>query len=433
MNEELRQIGFHYYPDDQHFTSADLSVWLPILRSLGARWLTLQSSPHRAVPEHFVRGLLDAGITPVIRIPVRVGTAVEEFSDLLSLYARWGVQHVVVFDRPNLQKSWRTNEWTRIRLIERFVDFLIPVLQAQQAAGLKPIFPPLEPGGDYWDTAFLEGALASLNRRAPDQLKHLTLSVYAWTYGRPLDWGAGGPEKWVETIPYHTPEGSQDQKGLHIFDWYSSIYRKFVSHAPPFLVAAGGSMLESAEPTYQEIEKHTQETLSITRMLQTNGLPSNLVNFSFYCLASETPAQDSAWFKTIAEPLPVVKALRNLLQGSSKQVPIETKSVPPTSKPISHYVLLPRDLDAGSLWDWKAFGDFIRTAHPVIGFSADEARFAERVTLVGSVEQLPAVLEESLQAENCIVSRLDLAPFSELVHETDPSPEPMEETGVRYG
>ena len=192
-------------------------------------------------------------------------------------------------------------------------------------------------------------------------------------------------------------------------------------------------MLESSEPTQQEIEKHTQETLSITRMLQTNGLPSNLVNFSFYCLASETPARDSAWFKTIAEPLPVVKAMKNLLHGSSKQVQMETKSDPPSSKPISHYVLLPRDLDAGSLWDWKAFGDFIRTAHPVIGFSADEARFAERVTLVGSEDQLPAVLEESLRAENCIVSRLDLAPFSELVHETDHSPEPMEETGVRYG
>jgi len=432
MTEELRQLGYHYYPDDLHYSQADLSTWIPILRSLGAKWLTLTSSTDRAIPEHFLKGLIDAGISPVIRIPIQIGTPVEEYSDLLSLYARWGVQYVVVFDRPNCQSSWRQNEWTRIRLIERFVDFLIPVLQAQRAAGLKAVFPPLEPGGDYWDTAFLEAALAALQRRAPDQINQLTLGVYAWTYNHPLDWGIGGPEKWPESIPYHTPEGSQDQRGLRIFDWYSTVYKKVIGEIPSFLVTAGGPSLTSIEPAQDELNKHSEDTVSITRLLLNKTLPGNLINFTFYSLASATPGTDSAWFPTISEPLPVVKAMQTLLQSTQdKQTDTTPKQI--SEKPISHYVLLPRDLDAGSLWDWKSFGDFIRTAHPVIGFSTEEARYAERVTLVGDETQFPSVIEDSLRAESCIVSRLDLAPFSDLMPESESTEQPSEHSGERYG
>ncbi len=73
------------------------------------------------------------------------------------------------------------------------------MLRTQISAGLQPIFPPLEPGGDYWDTAFLEAALASLKRRAPDLINQIVLALYAWTYDQPLDWGAGGPAN-VETL-----------------------------------------------------------------------------------------------------------------------------------------------------------------------------------------------------------------------------------------
>jgi hypothetical protein len=433
MTEIISQIGYHYYPDDLHYTNADLSVWLPILRSLGARWLTLKASCDRAVPEDFLKSLIENGITPVIRLPIKIGTPLEAYNDLLAQYARWGVKYVIVYDCPNLQSSWRDNEWTRIRLIERFTDFLIPMLRAQLSAGLQPIFPPLEPGGDYWDTAFLEAALASMKRRAPDLINQILIAVYAWTYDRPLDWGAGGPGKWVETLPYHTPEGSQDQRGLRIFDWYTAIYQKYSAHTPAFLVAAGGSRLTTSEPIQSDLEKHTQDTLAITRMLESSSLSSNLLNYSFYCLASANPVQDSAWFKTIAEPLPVVKAMQQLIQAGSNEKVIDRNTNTSAPKPIAHYVLLPRDLDAGSLWDWKSFGDFIRTAHPVIGFSAEEARYAERVTLVGDENQLPPVLEDTLRSEACIVSRLDLAPFSEILPENDSTHEAFIDTGVRYG
>ncbi len=89
MKDTISQIGYHYYPDDLHYTNADLSVWLPILRSLGARWLTLKASCDRAVPENFLKSLMENGITPVIRLPIKIGTPLEVYNDLLAQYARW--------------------------------------------------------------------------------------------------------------------------------------------------------------------------------------------------------------------------------------------------------------------------------------------------------------------------------------------------------
>ncbi len=70
----MNRLGFHYYPDDRHYTEKDLSAWLPALSALGAGWLTLRGSAARAVPEPFVRGLLEAGITPIISLPLRLAT-----------------------------------------------------------------------------------------------------------------------------------------------------------------------------------------------------------------------------------------------------------------------------------------------------------------------------------------------------------------------
>ena len=65
----MTTIGFHYFPDETHYRQADLQAWLPELVALEARWVTLIGSLTRAVPEPFIRGLIDAGIEPIIHIP----------------------------------------------------------------------------------------------------------------------------------------------------------------------------------------------------------------------------------------------------------------------------------------------------------------------------------------------------------------------------
>ena len=68
--KNIARMGFHYYQDMDHFTEKDLSRWLPELESLGAAWLVIQSAPDRAIPEPFIRGLLQSGIEPIVQMQV---------------------------------------------------------------------------------------------------------------------------------------------------------------------------------------------------------------------------------------------------------------------------------------------------------------------------------------------------------------------------
>jgi hypothetical protein len=397
------RLGYHYYPDDRHFTQADLETWLPVLDSLGAQWLTLRASPERAIPEPFVRGLVGAGIQPVVHVPLSIARLVESnLATLFTCYAQWGIQHVVVFDRPNLRASWDPSNWGRSGLVERFLDVMLPVLHAQRSSGLRPVLPPLEPGGDYWDTAFHGSLLEALARRGQSNLQaELTLAIYAWTFDRPLNWGAGGASRWPEARPYHTPEGCQDQRGLRAFDWYRSVAETSGLAHLPMLVIAGGALPNAADPAIGA-DSHTEQNLAIARALQSEDIPPSLLNFAFYPLATDPDHTDhgAAWFPTLEAPRPVVAAFRRLAELAPKN------AVSATEKPIKHYLLLPSGTGASFIQEWEKLAEFTAAHHPATGFSLEEARLAQQVTLAGDEESISPEVEYALRASGCRVQRL---------------------------
>ena len=126
----------------------------------------------------------------------------DEIGLLFQSYRRWGVRAAALFDQPNSHKNWQATAWAQTDLVERFLDLYLPLADASLRAGLTPIFPPLKPGGDYWDTAFLRAALQSLQRRSQHNLlNQLIIGAYAQAGERTLQWGAGGPERWPNAVP----------------------------------------------------------------------------------------------------------------------------------------------------------------------------------------------------------------------------------------
>jgi len=402
MSSPNSRLGFYYSPDDQHYTQLDLDAWLPVLGGLGARWLTSQASPERAIPESFIRGLLDSQIEPIIHIPCTVGSvSATSLTPLLSSYARWGVHYVVVHDRPNIRCNWEASDWGKTGLIERFIDYVLPILETQQSIGLQPVLPPLEPGGDYWDTAFLESVLESLIRRGKqDLLQELTLAIYVWTYGKPIDWGAGGFARWSEARPYHTPPGCQDQLGFHIYEWYSEIVEKTLHSSLPMLIIAGGE-LPSLEAGNLGPDPHTEQNLTIARALTSDEVPNIVLNFAFYHLTSTPDQSDhhSAWYPSVDQPLPVAAAINQLANLTIKKPPVSV------GKPLQHYVLLPPQSSPDYNQNWSAIGQFVLAVQPVIGFSPQEASLAKRVTIFGDEQAIPKIVEEELRGAGCNVRR----------------------------
>jgi len=431
------RLGFHYFPDTVHFREDDLTTWLPEIRSLGATWLTLLAPAERAIPEFFLNGLLQAGIEPVLHfnLPLEFHNRPETLDLLFSTYARWGIHYVALFDRPNSRSSWSPAAWAQADLVERFLDIFLPVAGSALREGLIPVFPPLEPGGDYWDTAFLRAALRGIQRRGQAHiLDSLALAAYAWAGERPLNWGAGGPERWPAARPYFTPATAQDQRGFRIFDWYLTMSQAELGQKLPILLLRAGSCPSASKTPIllpeTAVVDHTQRNLAIANLVsgeisrpgltsdQQNELvepvPPEVLACNFWLLSAsaESPYSKLAWFQPDGSFLPIVTEMRKWIAGVRAVADLGMPGVAPAISDInrnhliSHYLLLPIYGWGVPEWHLDAVRPFIKEFHPTIGFSLDEASHAVRVTVVGGVQAYSDQDLQPLSQAGCVVERI---------------------------
>ncbi|MDH5506144.1 MAG: hypothetical protein OEZ02_02860 [Anaerolineae bacterium] len=425
------RIGLHYFPDTLHYRESDLAAWLPELQALNAAWLVLAAPADRAIPENFIRGLAAAGIQPVLHfdLPLTAPPKAEDLSVLLHTYAQWGVQYAVFFDRPNSRKKWPGSAWAQDDLVERFLDIFLPLAQASMQAGLKPVFPPLEPGGDYWDTAFLRAALESLQARSAQPiLDSLVLGASAWAGSLPLDWGAGGPERWSGARPYFTPPGEQDQRGFRIYEWYTAISQAAASRALPILLMGAGCEAQQPNGT-QPASSQTERTLQMVAMLENtagepdsqDSVPPHVLAGTFRMLAANPgdPHAHLAWYQADGRAKPMAQALkaRRLANPGIKAAapsktsaaPAAPMAAPPTSggRAIEHYLLLPVYEWGVADWHLDVIRPFVKKHRPTIGFSVAEASRAAKVTVVGGVQSFPPEIIANLRTAGCLINQID--------------------------
>jgi hypothetical protein len=394
MQTQPRRLGFRFPLDPSATSASDLGSWLEGLSPLDAGWVVIPAGAERAVPESFLRQLTSRGVEPIVHIQIPVGELrPSELNPLLYSYAHWGVRYAVVYDRPNMKSAWADGGWNRDGLVERFLDACLPVLQAQFAAGMAPMLPPLEPGGDYWDTAFLRSTLRGIARRGQrDLLEGLVMTAYANSGDRPMDWGAGGPERWPAARPYFTPEGSQDHIGFRVFEWYAAIAKEIIGKALPVVALTAGS----ANGDNPEVNR---------RIAQDLGDEARYAPLIAACFA-EVPAIDKrdGWIQgetevgTVPDPQgnpPVDKALPKELL---------------TNKVLEHYLLLPKE-DETAIPTWRRATAFALTHQPVVGFSAAEAAMAKQVTIAGGTDSISEEVEALLRSAGCDVQRVSLLPL----------------------
>ncbi len=420
------RLGLHYFPDTLHYREPDLQTWLPELQALGAGWLVLRTEQDRAIPEPFLRGLKQAAIEPLIQFPL----SLEDLPDLkgigtlLEVYARWGARYLVFYDRPNTRDAWPMSGWVQQDLVERFLDRYLPVANLAQQVGLTPVFPALEPGGSYWDTAFLRSALQAMQRRKQDALlDRLVLSAYGWTGGsqHSLDWGAGGPERWPLSRPYQLPEDSQDQRGFRIFDWYLAIARSVLHEACSLILlnaglpggdGATGGLVEPVDS-----QEQAKTCTNIARLLVgeqvvdpqnaeniLEPIPDAVIACNFWLLSASpnSPHIGSAWFEDKEHKRPVVDAMRAWKrEWQASQASLEQAAACAPGRSIRHYLLLPGYEWGVSDWYLEVIRPFVKKHRPTVGFSLEEAEKSARVTVVGNPQNYPEDLLRRLQKAGC--------------------------------
>ncbi len=412
---ETSRLGFHYFADTDHYTNRDLNTWLPRLKELSAQWLILRADATRAIPENFIRGLLEARIKPVIHISLSLPntpTAVD-LRALLEAYARWGVKHIILFDRPNSSAAWAASGWSQQDLVERFIDRFLPLAVIIAQNGMTPLFPPLEPGGDYWDITFLKQSLRSLRRRGYSELvRQMMLASYAYTYNHELDWGTGGQKSWSKVRPYQITPDSQDQRGFNQYQWLAETSREVCEFDLPVILLGAG--LKEPGVNYPP-ETHAELATSMIERLsgvpKTKEIPLYVKACCFFLLAAEPSSQEyeSAWYKAGKDTLPIVPLLAKT-SGLSDQKNVnhepDENLFTSNNHPIAHYLLLP-------IYEWgvadyhlETIRPFIKKNHPTVGFSIDEAKLAQRVTVLGGESTFSEELLNNLRNSGCIVERI---------------------------
>jgi hypothetical protein len=427
------RIGMHYFPDTLHYRESDLLAWLPMLKSLGAQWLTLISPPNRAIPEVFIRGLIENGIEPILHIrqPLSPHPDRTELELLLNSYADWGVRYIALFDRPNTQAAWSGEDWVQQKLVERFLDTFIEYAEIVCRLGMYPIFSPLEPGGNFWDTAFLRSALQEIKSRGHERLlTRLVIGAYAWPDNQSLNWGSGGPERLPGTRPYFTPEKEQNQLGFRIFDWYNTISEAVLNIRLPIILMGTGCRIgdqKDLDRPIIDMQQHAEQNLQIAQLLageeledteeneKPEEIPNNVLVGNFWLLSSEAndPQADQTWFNANGQTLPVVSLMQNWWaknntgkQKTSNFVQQINNNPVSNGRTIQHYLLLPVYEWGISDWHLEVTQPFIRKYMPTVGFSVEEACQAENVTVVGGEKSFSPKIIKQLTDAGCHVRQV---------------------------
>ncbi|HUV28511.1 MAG TPA: hypothetical protein VMW34_14220 [Anaerolineales bacterium] len=419
------RIGFHYYPDHDHYRESDLHTWLPELKTLGASWLTVKAPGNRAIPEFFITGLINHNIEPILhfQLPLEVSPPVRDLELLFTNYARWGVHYAILYDSPNHRASWSPTSWSQNDLVERFLDLFIPPAEAAAKSGLTPVFPPLTPGGDYWDTAFLRASLQAIERRGNYYLlDRLAISANAFAGNRPLNWGSGGPEHWPEARPYQTKGEGQDQRGFCIYDWYIAIAQAVLGEAHPIILLKLGSSSGEPKSETHDQSAHVRRTVAMAQALAgpastpknnpslatVHHLPPEVLCGNFWLLCADPASRfaDQAWFLPGSKGSPKAQALIRWHSSPEGKADPKTTPIQINHQPIPHYLILPAFEWGIADWHLNAARPFIRKYRPMIGFSLNYAFLAERVTVVGDDEQFPESALDQLRNAGCRVERI---------------------------
>ncbi len=410
------RVGFHYFSDSFHFREIDLVTWMPKVKQLNGSWLILEADQDRAIPESFITSLLTNNIEPIIHFNLNLSAppSLVDLKLLLDSYVKWGAHYVMIFDKPNIKSSWASSAWAQHDLVERFLDRFIPVANAVILSGLIPVFPPLEPGGDYWDTAFLKSSLESMKRRGKsDILDKLVLSATGSFSNHGLSWGAGGPERWPGSRPYNISDTEEDQCGFCIYEWYNAICQTTLQRTLPMFILQVGekegnsSQSQNYLPVFQLLNN---ETVNLPGSVENklDPIPENILGCIFRLVPQKTTTTpiDSFFYNDEDTPTSIQSLVSQWIHSRRSSDKTRNDPLIENSHPLQHYLLLPAYEWGISEWHLDVIKPFVKRHLPAIGFSLSEAALAVNVTVVGGPQSFSEESLDFLRESGCTVERI---------------------------
>lgn len=408
MSESVQEFGFTYFSSPEYYVSNKFKTWMDAVRKLGANTIVIQANFSTAIPEDVFLCAKENQLNPVVHFVSELPLArkFNEVAFLLDVYAKWGVSEVILGDLPNMKSAWPTAGWHYENLVDHFLDRFIPLATHAVRLGLVPIAPPLKPGGDYWDTAFMELFISGLKRRQLSEvLDRLILASYGFTFDKSLSWGRGGPEQWLVTQPYQHTEGQQDQLGFNHFEWMQAIGTKVTGKTFQAIILDAGN--PGIHYNQTDPGKIFEDIRQIMRLCKGRGsaseedviAPTAFDEKTRFCTFS-LDTIDAIMTKPF-EPQHLLRLFEHPLDAKSGSIDSSERV-----KPIKHYLLLPSHHSGVSDAILNKVRPIIKAYQPTIGFSLSEAAMAEKVSVYPDANKFSDEAINQLRTSGCVVQIL---------------------------
>lgn len=406
MSNIRQNLGFSYFSAPEYLIRNRIETWFPILKDLGSTQLILEASYDRAIPEDVFQLAYENKQEVILHFKGELPLArrFNEVAVLLDAYARWGVKYIVLGDKPNSKASWDVSGWKNDNLVDHFLDRFIPLADYVEKLGLIPVFPPLQPGGDYWDTAFMEMAVRGLQRRQMDSvLQKMAVASYGYTFNRSLTWGTGGPERWPGAHPYATPEGQEDQLGFNNREWMQAVVERTCGVRPAVLVLDAGNPF--AAPVLNDDGKSLEALQRIAGACLGDD-ESDLTEYPSLDASLIACTFDMDTLTDLLEGSLTVSSLRAIFKADEAEAEVADNKSPSGDKWIEHYLLLPAHATGVSDVVLNKVRPIIKRFSPTIGFSLEEAKIAKRVSVFPDPILFTDEKLNSLRSAGCAVEVL---------------------------
>ncbi len=414
------RLGFHYFPDFDHYSQKHLDQWLPVLREMKIAWIVLRSPITYAIPENFIQSLSDAKIRVVVdfQYPLTKEPDWSGLELLLSSYGKWGVKYAILDRNANMRASWGNSRWGNAELINDYANRWVNFASIALDNAVLPVLGPLVSGGDYWDTAFLKILLDEIASDAPEVIRsNMILSAYGWDYSRSLDWGAGGSVAWPDALPYKQPDqDNQNQQGFRAYEWVQDAAWAVFGRPLPLIVLEAGisNGLMGEDPASSDLsrclavlgllkDQNVYDTQNSSCLLK--PVPEYVQSACFFVLSSSDPEDRSVcWFQENGERLRSAQAFyvrEGLLEdkADSKDQPssqlFEYKS--------GRYILISDKLAQLESRILEDLQPYLEKEKSVVGFSIEDAVQAAFITYVSPDGAVDPLLSEKLRSNGSLV------------------------------
>jgi len=432
------RLGFHYFQDADHYGQKHIKQWLPILKEMKIGWLVLYSPLTHAIPEDFIRPLAEAGIKLVVdfKQTLKNDPDWQTFEVLLSAYRKWGVTHALLDRNANLRETWGSTRWGNPELIKVYADQFIQFARCSLDNAVHPVLGPLVPGGDYWDSAFMKTLLSKISESASPLLRNnLTLSSYSWTFGRSLDWGAGGPIVWPASKAYQKPdEEHQNQQGFRAYEWVDTAARAVFNRSLPIILLETGiplSIQDFADSIHESDDQQNIVALAQGRNVydQENPrhllspLPSYIKSVNFFVFSSADPNYKSyCWFTEDGQRLSPAQAYyvrEGLIDREIEVQDPQTLSAQDVTHEFlyNRYFLISQDLLLSTPEILDSLHPLMEREKPMLGFSPDEACQAAAITYITNNDDPDPELLQILRSKGSLVNVINPQEISNWIRE----------------